>query len=272
MMDRKLFVGAANGHMFERYWDDTQWVWVDHGTPPGTAVVTAPGAPMMNSKLFVGASNGHMFERYWDGTQWVWADHGTALHDQAQHVDGAPGTDPKLTIAIMGDGYAEEDMPGYLNQVDNQVLVALRSDQLATHQDALRIIRIDLVSVESGARERRYNSDGTIRSDVFRFSRLGVIPNNDWDRCWFDHSDFTDARIEKVRRRFAPDADHVVVLVKSNTWGGCSSVGPGVGFFTEGGRMDNGGARNGPQSLYARRRICTGHIDLQRPKHSREYH
>ena len=77
MLDIKLFVGAANGHMFERYWDDTQWVWVDHGTPPGTSVATAPGAAMMDRKLFVGAANGHMFERYWDDTQWVWVDHGT---------------------------------------------------------------------------------------------------------------------------------------------------------------------------------------------------
>jgi IgA Peptidase M64 len=144
------------------------------------------------------------------------------------------GTDPKLTIAIMGDGYTESDIGVYHNRVDDQVLGALRLDQLATHQGALRIIRIDVVSVESGVRERRYNADGTIKSDVFKFSRLGVIPNDDWNRCWFDHSDFTDARIEKLRRSFAADADHVVVLVKSSTWGGCSSVGPGVGLFTEG--------------------------------------
>jgi hypothetical protein len=189
---------------------------------------------MMDSKLFVGAANGHLFERFWNGSAWMWVDHGTALHDQAQHVIGAPGTDPKLTIVVMGDGYAETDMNHYHDVVNTQVLGALRSDQLGAHQAALRVIRIDLVSVESGVRERRYNADGTIKSDVFRFSRLGVIPNDDWNRCWFDHSDFTDARVEKLRRRFAPDADHVVVLVNSGTWGGCSSVGPGTGIFTEG--------------------------------------
>jgi IgA Peptidase M64 len=234
MMDSKLFVSASNGTLFERFWDGGQWVWVSHGAPPGANANGTPGAAMMNSKLFVAGSNGHLFERFWDGAQWVWVDHGTAYHDQAQHVVGAPGTDPKLTIAVMGDGYTESDMGAYHNRVDDQVLGALRLDQLATHQGALRIIRIDVVSVESGVRERRYNADGTIKSDVFKFSRLGVIPNDDWNRCWFDHSDFTDARIEKLRRRFAADADHVVVLVKSSTWGGCSSVGPGVGFFTEG--------------------------------------
>jgi hypothetical protein len=234
MMDSKLFVGAANGHLFERFWNGNQWVWVDHGAPPGTGVIGTPGAAMMDSKLFVGTANGHLFERLWNGTQWMWVDHGTAFHDQAQHVVGAPGSAPKLTIAIVGDGYTESDMGAYHGKVDDQVLGALRLDQLAAHQGALRIVRIDLVSVESGVRERRYKSDGTIKSDVFKFSRLGVIPNDDWNRCWFDRSDFTDARIDKLRRRFAPDADHIVVLVKSSTWGGCSSVGPGVGFFTEG--------------------------------------
>ncbi len=176
-------------------------------------------------------------KRTWDGTRWTWVNHGTALHDRAEHVVGRPGSDPKLSILIMGDGYAEADMHAYRSQVTSQVLGALRLDQLLLHQDAFRVVRVDLVSVESGVRERRYNSRGTITSDVFKSSRLGLIPNDSWDRCWFDMSTFTDARIEKLRQRFAPDADHVIVLVKSNTWGGCSSVGPGTGYFTEGSGM-----------------------------------
>jgi hypothetical protein len=232
MLNSKLFVGAANGHLYERFWDGGQWVWVDHGAPPGTVVTTAPGAAMLNSKLFVGAANGHLYERFWDGGQWVWVDHGTARHDQAQHVVGAPGPDPKLTIAIMGDGFAETDLNAYDQLVSNQALRALSSDQLATHQLALRVVRVDVVSVESGVRERRYDSQGNITSDVFRPSRLGVIPNNEWKRGWFDRSPYTDSRIEKLRRRFAPDADHVIVMVNSGTWGGQSSLGPGTAFFT----------------------------------------
>ncbi|MDR4479771.1 MAG: M64 family metallopeptidase [Nitrospira sp.] len=141
-----------------------------------------------------------------------------------------------MSILIMGDGYAEADMNAYGSQVTSQVLGALRLDQLLLHQGALRVVRADLVSVES-AFESDYNARGTIISDVFRSSRLGLIPNDSWDRCWFDMSTFTDARIEKLRLRFAPDADHVIVLVKSDTWGGCSSVGPGTGYFTEGSGM-----------------------------------
>jgi len=233
MMDAKLFVGGFNGHLYERFWNGGEWVWVDHGAPPGTAVTTAPGAAMMDTKLFVGTANGHLFERFWDGDQWVWVDHGTALHDQAQHVVGAPGPDPKLTIAIMGDGFAESDLAAYDRLVSDQALRALASDQLGNHQAAFRVIRIDVVSVESGVRERRYDSEGHVTSDVYRPSRLGLIPNDDWQRCWFDTSDFTDGRIEKLRQRFAADADHIVVLVNSSTWGGCT-VG-GTSYFTTAG-------------------------------------
>ncbi|MDR4479769.1 MAG: hypothetical protein R3B37_08520 [Nitrospira sp.] len=72
MLDSKLFVGTANGRLYERVWNGTQWVWVDHGLLVGTSVATAPGAAMMNSKLFVGTADGRLFERAWNGSQWVW--------------------------------------------------------------------------------------------------------------------------------------------------------------------------------------------------------
>src|SRR5205823_211503 len=160
MMDSKLFVGAGNGHLFERFWAGTQWGWVDHGAPPGTSVSTAPGAAMMDTKLFVGAADGRLYERFWDGTQWMWVNHGSPRHDTAQHVVGAPGLDPKLTIAVMGDGFAESDLGDYQNLVRNQVLYALSRDQMSAHQGALRVIRIDVLSVETGVEERRYDAAG----------------------------------------------------------------------------------------------------------------
>jgi hypothetical protein len=232
MAPSKLFVGAENGHLFERVWDGTRWRWTDHGTPPGTRVATAPGAVMAPSKFFVGAENGHLFERVWKGTRWGWTDHGTACHDRAQHVIGTPGPEPKLSIVIIGDGFAEGDLDTYAKLVRDHVVSALSNDGLTTHHASLRVVRVDALSVQSGVRERRYNDAGNIISDNQRRSRLGVIPNEQWSRCWFDYSPYTDSRIEKLRRRFAADADHVVVLVNSKTWGGCSSLGPGTAFFT----------------------------------------
>jgi hypothetical protein len=232
LLDSKFFVGAADGRLFERLWDGTHWRWTDHGTPPGTTVATAPGAALLNSKFFVGAANGHLFERVWKGTRWGWTDHGTACHDRAEHVIGTPGPAPKLSIAIIGDGFAEGDLDTYAKLVRDQVVSALSNDGLTTHHASLRVVRVDALSVQSGVRERRYNDAGNVISDNRRRSRLGVIPNDQWSRCWFDYSPSTDSRIEKLRRRFAADADHVVVLVNSKTWGGCSTLGPGTAFFT----------------------------------------
>ena len=139
----------------------------------------------------------------------------------------------------MGDGFTEDDLGTYANVVDSDVLGALRSDQLGAHQAALRVIRIDVVSVQSGVTERRYDvhgttdtSDDTITSENFHLSRLGLIATGEWSHCWFERSPFTDARVAKLRRRFAPDADHVIVMLNTDTFGGCSSVGPGVAFFS----------------------------------------
>jgi hypothetical protein len=229
MMNLKLFVGTDDGRLFERFWNGNAWVWVDHGRPPGTRVNTAPGAAMMNSRLFVGTDDGRLFERFWNGSEWVWLNHGTPLHDQSQHVIGAPGTDPKLTLAVIGDGFSESDLNEYRNYVTDRVLRAVRLDALAGHQAALRVIRIDLVSVESGVTERRYDdagtldtSDDTVESEQVRPSRLGFVSTGNWSHCWIETSGFTAGRIQKLRRRFAPDASNVLVVLNSDVRGGCN--------------------------------------------------
>jgi hypothetical protein len=183
----------------------------------------------MNSKLFVGAENSHLFEFLWNGTQWMWVDHGTAFHDQSQHIIGAPGSDPKMALAVMGDGYAEEDMVGYRQVVAERVLPALRLDRFEPHQAALRVVRIDAVSPVSGVTERRYDEKGTpspvddtVTSEDFRFSRLGFVATGAWSHCWIEDSARTGSRIESLLRRFAPEARNVIVIVNSATAGGCN--------------------------------------------------
>jgi len=48
MMNRKFFVTVEDGHLWERDWrsDLGRWAWQDHGAPPGTATMFAPGAAM----------------------------------------------------------------------------------------------------------------------------------------------------------------------------------------------------------------------------------
>ena len=217
MMDQKLFVGGSDGHLYERQWrsDLGRWAWQDHGNPPGTSVATTPGAAMLNSKLFVGTSNSHLFERSWTGTEWKWVDHGTAYHDQSAHIIGAPGSDPKLTVAVMGDGYA-----------------AFRDNApLSDHLDKVRLVRIDVVSPVSGVTTRDYDehgtsdtsSDDTLSSENFKFSRLGFISTGIWSHCWIERSDRTVTIINNILGRFAPDVTNTIVLVNDQREGGCSS-------------------------------------------------
>jgi hypothetical protein len=231
MMDEKLFVGGANGNLYERHWrnDLGRWAWEDHGRPPGTQVATAPGAAMMNSKLFVGTSNSHLFERTWTGSEWAWVDHGTAFHDQSAHIIGRPGSDPKMTIAVMGDGYAERDMDDYRNTVEDKVLEAFQLGELGENHDKIRLIRIDVASPVTGVTEFDYDErstpevgDDVLVSSNFRFSRLGYISTGIWSHCWLETSPRTNPRIDSIRQRFAPAATNVIVLVNTSEPGGCN--------------------------------------------------
>jgi hypothetical protein len=232
MTNSRLFAGASDGHLYERLWrgDLGQWEWQDHGRPNGTDVNTAPGAAMTGSKLFVGAANGHLFERTWTGTEWKWVDHGTAFHDQSEHVIGAPGREPKLTVVVMGDGYAEGDMDEYRRLVRDRVVAAFRLDQLGAHEDAVRLVRIDVVSPVSGVTVRDYDehgtptdmNDDTLTSENFRFSRLGFVSTGLWSHCWIEMSARTLPRMTSIRQRFEPAATTFVVMVNDGRGGGCN--------------------------------------------------
>ena len=239
MMNSKFFVGASNGNLFERVWNGSEWVWVDHGRPGDTRVATAPGAAMMNSKLFVGTSNSHLFERVWTGTEWKWVDHGTAYHDQSAHVIGQPGTDPKMTVAILGDGFAEGDMNNYKDIVNNHVVDAFHKDTIGNHLDKFRVIRIDSVSPVSGVTTRDYDEHGTVpsgddtlTSENFRFSRLGTISTGLWSHAWIERAADTPARIDHIAARFAPDATFFIVVVNDGREGGVRTG--RYAFFTRG--------------------------------------
>jgi len=148
-------VGGADGHLWWNYWDQAtdQWVWEDHGTPPGTALTTeievdldTPGGPvdistpgalldfgtpgaLFNSadaglKFMILTDNGHIFERYWDPatSSWGWTDHGTpsgttVAGDPSCMLD-SPATGIKFFV-IGADGHVWEN---YWNQSARQWL------------------------------------------------------------------------------------------------------------------------------------------------------
>jgi IgA Peptidase M64 len=229
MADTKLFVQGSTGRLHERFWDGTAWVWVDHGSPPGATVTTAAGAAMMNSKLFVGTSNERLFERLWNGAAWVWVDHGTLLHDSRATLLG--GDALTRTIAVLGDGFTEADLGQYTGYVQRELIDGVfGNDVFAEMRSAFTVIRVDLVSVDSGVSQRRYDeqgtpndaSDDTIASETLRNTRLGYIFSGSWAHCWMEPSGITNRRITKALDRFAPDADFVVVALNEGGFGGCA--------------------------------------------------
>lgn len=247
MMNQKFFAGGADGRLFERWWNGTAWDWVDHGRPPGTEVATAPGAAMLNAKVFVGTRNEHLFERFWNGKAWMWVDHGTLLHDtRATLLDNSNVRPRRRTIAVIGDGFTEADLQTYRDYVQNELMNGVFArDLFSTLRTSFNVIRIDLVSVESGVSTRTYDeagtpndaSDDTLSSETFRFTRLGYIFSGSWAHCWMEETGGTVPAVTRALTRFAPGADNVIIVLNNGGWGGCArgnrlAVTRGVGWDT----------------------------------------
>jgi hypothetical protein len=103
MLNSKLFVSRLDDpfpDLYERLWDGTEWIWVDHGRPGGARMRTAPGAAMLDEKVFVATDDGTLWERHWraDLDQWVWEDHGRPDNQPVVHAPGAAMLNEKLFV------------------------------------------------------------------------------------------------------------------------------------------------------------------------------
>ena len=76
------FVRGTDGHLHVNYWDGTQWLWADQGTPTGTTVHSSPSVITFRAHkitqihVYAMAENGHLCANYWDGSNWNWTDQG----------------------------------------------------------------------------------------------------------------------------------------------------------------------------------------------------
>ena len=76
-----VFVTGDNGHLYDKYWNGSAWVWEDQGMPPGAASgAFAPSAvyqPTLDRiSVFVVTPYGRLYDKYWNGSAWVWEDQG----------------------------------------------------------------------------------------------------------------------------------------------------------------------------------------------------
>lgn len=80
-IDRVIpFVVGRNGHLYDKYWTGTRWVWESQGTPPNAWATNSPSAVYQSGQdrvlAFVEGTNGQLYDKYWDGQQWVWEPQG----------------------------------------------------------------------------------------------------------------------------------------------------------------------------------------------------
>jgi hypothetical protein len=79
------FVRGSDGHLYQNFWDGSEWTWYDQGTPgvdlAGDPALVAfkrdtpqPGTDWLFA--FVRGSDDHLYQNYWDGSQWQWYDQG----------------------------------------------------------------------------------------------------------------------------------------------------------------------------------------------------
>jgi hypothetical protein len=110
-----VFVVGANGHLFVKYLDGetSEWVWQDHGTPPGATATSVPTSVYQSKteylSAFVTGTNGHVFENYWNGSAWTWDDlgapTGVTISSAPTAVYDPPSNNSVLVFAVGNNGH-----------------------------------------------------------------------------------------------------------------------------------------------------------------------
>jgi hypothetical protein len=145
---------------------------------------------------------------------------------------GPPGT--KRNIAILGDGFAEADQTSYNAKVDELLINGVFGhDYFYEDAQAFNIYRVNLISVDSGVSQRRYDekgtpadgSDDTIISTTIRNTALGYIYSGSWAHCWLENGANTSTLVQNALNKWVPDYNLVVIILNEPGFGGCGGGG-----------------------------------------------
>lgn len=145
---------------------------------------------------------------------------------------GPPGT--KFNIAVLGDGFAAGDQTIYNNKVQELLLDGVFSnDYFYEDKQAFNIYRVNLISVQSGVSQRKYDehgtpsdaSDDTIISTTLKNTALGYIYSGSWAHCWLESGANTAAKVNAALTTWVPDYNLVLVILNEPGFGGCGGGG-----------------------------------------------
>ena len=156
------------------------------------------------------------------------------MPDSATTVLWSGTSGPKVTVAVLGDGFTEADQKIYNDAVDALLLRGVFGhDCFAEDASAFRVVRVNLMSRESGVSERVYDehgtyedaSDDTIVSTTLRDTALGYIFSGSWAHCWLEPGQDSWTRIYAALDRWVPDYQLVVIILNNRNYGGCGGGG-----------------------------------------------
>ncbi len=127
----------------------------------------------------------------------------------------------KFNVAVMGDGFRDvtADQDAFNNYVRDNVMNTLETRDIhPAVLNGMNIFRINTYSVDSGV--TLVNSTGavtTTRSTALEYRFSGL-----WNRCWMEAGPNSQALIDDVIDDVCPQADFVVLVLNTTSFGGCA--------------------------------------------------
>lgn len=162
----------------------------------------------------------------------------TSAQTVTKIIDSGPDGS-KLSIAVLGEGYAAADMDEYKADVDRIIKDGVfQNDYFKDNRRAFNVYRVDLVSPDSGVSQRRPD-----QPPISRATALQTTFTGDWNNGPYVLASRTSIQIIldtlKDKPRLSPFPNYVIVLLNEKDYGGVTYNNRFI-FTTKGTRL--GGA------------------------------
>lgn len=132
----------------------------------------------------------------------------------------------KLTIAVVGDGFAAADQTRYNDAVNNLLINGMfTQDFFAANKTAFNVYRINLESADSGVSTKTYDANGNVINQVDRNTALNLYYSGDWGHCWLEGGPNHERALTQALSIWLPDYTYVLVLLNNPNFGGCGGGG-----------------------------------------------
>lgn len=132
---------------------------------------------------------------------------------------GPPGS--KITVAVVGDGFGPQDQDAYNTAVDRLLTDGLfAQDFFEANKAAFNIVRVNLVSLESGVGTKTYGADGNLIRQDDRDTALGAYYNGNWAHLWVEDGPSTAGRLASALSELVPEHQLKLVVLNNPGRGG----------------------------------------------------